>query len=117
MEAIAAFLILFSLLCFLSWLFGHGMGAMTSDSTLVKTAEDSKDADLIQVKQSFGQKHKQAIQDVEINAMEVQQARNDEEERNRLHHLHDIDMAQRDREYEESVQSANAYQASQPWEN
>lgn len=93
------------------------MGAMTSDSTVVKTIDESKDADLIQVKQSLGQRQKQAIQDVEINAMEVQQARNDEEERNRLHNLHNIDMEQRDRENDESAQAAYAYQASQPWEN
>lgn len=117
MEAIAAFLILSSVLCFFSWLIGQGVGAMTSGSTTVKTADDSNDADHTQVKQSLGQKQKQAIQDVENNAMEVQQARNDEEERNRLHHLHDIDMEQRKREYEESVQAANAYQSSQPWEN
>lgn len=93
------------------------MGAMTSDSTVVKTTDESKDADLIQVKQSLGQRQKQAIQDVEINAMEVQQARNDEEERNRLHNLHNIDMEQRDRENDESAQAAYVYQASQPWEN
>ena len=115
MQVLGAFLMLFSVLCLISWGLGKVVGVMTADPMVVNTADESKDADLIQVKQSSRQK--QAIQDVEINAMEVQQARNGEDERNRLHYLHDIDMEVRDREYEEWAQAANASETSQPWEN
>lgn len=117
MQVLGAFLILFSVLCFFSWLIGTGVGAMTTDPKAVNTSDGLKDADLIQLNSSSGQKQKQAIQDVEINAMEMQQLRNDEEERNRLHYLHDIDMERSDRENEESAQAANAYQSSASWEN
>jgi hypothetical protein len=115
MQAIAALLIWFSVLAFFSWLIGSIAGVSTSNSSDLKKSDETE-GEFIQVKQSSGHQQKQAINDLEIDDIAATQARKDEEDRNRLHRLHDIDMEQRENEHDDSVQTANAAQ-SNPWDS
>lgn len=97
MQALGALLIWLSVLAFFAWLIGSIAGGSSSNSSDLKKSDYSED-DYIQVKQTTGQKQKQAINELEIQDIEAARERNDEDDRNRLHRLHDIDMEQRERE-------------------